>query len=482
MSSPIKHLIVLMLENRSFDHMLGFSGITGSNGKAIDGLGPNGQNPGVPDNSGKLHYPTSDAGYSGDFESDPGHDFLDVNMQLFGTQTPAPGQAPTMQGFVKSYQQTSGGDPDKVANTLKCFDPKKVPVIATLAQHYAVCDRWFSSVPGPTLPNRLFAHCGTSNGRLDLSPDNFRGFKTIYQALDEANPSISSCIYSDGWTAAATFEYLLKYQEQFYGTLDDFESDCADNDLPAYSFVEPRYSSGLVNDTFLPQNDQHPDSDVREGEELIFRVYQAVRSNRRLWESSMLVITYDEHGGLYDHVPPPAAPAPDDAPPDDLNFDFKRLGVRVPAVIVSPYTRNLVIHDVAFDHTSLIATARKLFTGQWKDNTLGRRAAAANTFDEVAMNLSTVRTDHVPVTPHINPHPSRPKETLNDLQKKHLQHALWLDNQHAANLRIRKSMPQFAKLTDQQIAAGDFAGINEQKAEEYTRLVFHNARTVRRKG
>jgi phospholipase C len=480
MPSPIKHLIVLMLENRSFDHMLGFSGITDANGKSIDGLNLQGGNPALPDISGKLHYPTADAQYSGDFETDPGHDFLDVNIQLFGTQKPEPGQQPTMQGFVKSYQQTTGDDASKIANTLKCFDPKKVPVLSTLARNYAVCDRWFASVPGPTLPNRLFAHSGTSRGRLDLSPDEFSGFTTVYEVLDRHQQGVSSCIYSDGWTAAATFKYLLEYQQQFYGTLDDFESDCGDNDLPSYSFLEPRYSSGLVNETFLPQNDQHPDSDVREGEELVFRVYQAVRSNRRLWESSMLIVTYDEHGGLYDHVPPPAAPAPDDAPPDDLGFDFKRLGVRVPAVIVSPYTRNLVIHDLAFDHTSLISTARKLFTGQWKDDALGRRAAAANTFDEAAMNLTTPRTDHVPIRFNVNPHPPTPKLTLNDLQKKHLQHAFWLDTQHPANARVRKSMPPFAKLTDQQVAAGDFAGITEQQAEAYTRLVFQSARTLRR--
>ena len=474
--SRIKHLIVLMLENRSFDHLLGFSGITGSNGTRIDGLQPQG-NPGIPDTDGKLYPPNTDAQYSGDFEADPGHDFLDVNTQIFGTPNPEPGMKPDMRGFVKAYRASNNGNDATVANVMRCFDRKNLPVLTTLAREYAVCDRWFSSVPGPTLPNRLFAHAGTSRGRLDLSPDDFNGFTTIYQVLDQSTPSVSSCIYSDGWTATATFKYLLEYQDQFYGSLDDFESDCADDDLPSYCFLEPRYSSGLVNDTFLPQNDQHPDSDVREGEELIFRIYQAIRSNRRVWESSMFVIVYDEHGGLYDHVTPPATVAPDNSPPDDLKFDFKRLGVRVPAVIVSAYTKNLVIHDKQFDHTSLIATARKLFTGQWTDNKMGARAAQAGTFDEVAMNLTEPRLDHVhiPLSPSRHPLPSKP--ALNDLQKKHLQQALWLDEHK--HLNIRQTIPHLKTLSDAQVKAGD--KISEELAEKYTRLVFAQARTLPKK-
>jgi len=464
-----------MLENRSFDHILGFSQITGSDGSPIDGLKPSG-NPGIPDTDGKLFPPTMDASYSGNYETDPGHDFLDVNTQIFGTQHPAAGLKGDMSGFVKAYRATNGGNSATVGNVMKCFDPAKVPVLTTLAREYAVCDRWFSSVPGPTLPNRLFAHCGTSRGRLDLSPDDFGGFTTVYEVLDKNNPSVSSCIYSDGWTAAATFKYLLEYQDQFYGTLDDFETDCADNDLPSYCFLEPRYSSSLVKETFLPQNDQHPDSDVREGEELIFRVYQAIRSNRKVWENSMLVIVYDEHGGLYDHVLPPDAYAPDSSPPDDLNFDFKRLGVRVPAVIVSAYTGRKVIHD-QFDHTSLIATARKLFTGQWQDDKLGWRAQHANTFEEVAITQTRPRTDHVRIAFSVNQHPAKAKAALNDLQKKHLQQALWLDEHR--QLRIRQTIKGLRHLTDDQIKAGD--NISEQVADEYTRLVFTEARASRRK-
>jgi phospholipase C len=476
MAGPIKHLIVLMLENRSFDHMLGFSGIVGADGTRIDGLNREGPNPEIPDDDGKKYSPVAKANYSGDFSDDPGHDFPDVNIQLFGTKAPAAGQTPTMDGFVKAYHRGTG-DADSAGNVMRCFVPEQLPVLTALARSYAVCDRWFASVPGPTLPNRLFAHAGTSKGRLDLSPDDFSFSNTVYEVLDKSSPSVSSCIYSDGWTATATFRYLLEYQEQFYGTLDDFESDCSDNDLPSYCFVEPRYSSGLVGDVFLPQNDMHPDSDVREGEELIFRIYQAIRSNRKVWESSMLVVTFDEHGGLYDHVPPPPGPAPDDSPGDSLGFDFTRLGVRVPAVIVSPYTKNLVLHQ-QFDHTSLIATARKMFTGKWQDDALGRRAAQANTFDQAAMNLDKPRTDHVPIYPRINltKVSAALHSALNSLQKEHLKHALWLDGKLPQTLQLRFKTKVIKELTDAQVAAGDFKNVTEQLAEDFARKVVGVAR------
>ena len=258
----IKHIFVLMLENRSFDHMLGFSGIAG-----IDGLV--GQHYSNRDAVGGPVLATPDADYAGDYDHDPGHDFEDVQIQLYGTKAPAAGQEPDMSGFVKSYADKYGLDATKSHRVMRCFSPEKLPVLVTLAKQFAVCDRWFSSLPGPTLPNRLYTHCGTSGGRLDMSPEYFNGFRTIFQVLDESSTpgypkGVPATIYSDGWTAAATFNYLLKYQQQFFATLEDFYSDCAgsEEDVPAYCFLEPRYSSGMVGETFFPQNDQHPDSDV----------------------------------------------------------------------------------------------------------------------------------------------------------------------------------------------------------------------------
>lgn len=425
----IRHIIVLMLENRSFDHMLGHSGIAG-----IDGLASKNLN--NKDDNGEPVLPTPDANYAGDFDPDPGHDFVDVNLQLFGTEQPAPLQQADMSGFVKSYATKCGSIPTS-HRIMKGFEPGKIPALVTLAQNFAVCDRWFSSVPGPTLPNRLFAHCGTSGGRLDMSPEYLAGFKTVYEVLDRQN--VSATIYSSGWSSTATFSYLFKYQSQFFATIDDFYSDCDgdERDIPQYCFLEPRYNSGYSNGLYCPQNDQHPDSDVRQGDKLIYRVYQAIRRNRKLWESSILVITYDEHGGFYDHVKPPSISSPDDK--SDLGFDFSRLGVRVPAVIVSPYIDHCV-SNIPFDHTSLIATARRVLTDEWQDELLGKRAAAANTFNVPSiLNRQIPRNDNVQIPEPEPPHQPTVPLPLNDLQTQHLQHAKYVEGQLPPNKRTGKN-------------------------------------------
>jgi phospholipase C len=468
----IKHLIVLMLENRSFDHMLGYSRIPGI-------IGPSDTDTNK-DGSGKP-LPTSDNAEPSGLK-DPGHDFADVCRQMYrayGDERDCSldeikNTDPKMQGFIRSYSDYEDDTPEKI---MRCFGPEHVPVLTTLAREYAVCNKWFSSVPGPTLPNRLFAHAGTSMGRLDISAEEFNVPLTIFNVLDRED--VSSTIYADGWTAAATFESLMKYQDQFFGTLDDFYQDCYDDNLPGYSFLEPRYSPGIVDGTFHPQNDQHPDSDIAEGEHLIFSVYQAIRSNRRVWNSSMLVILYDEHGGLYDHVVPPKAIPPglggDDSDPP---FKFDRYGVRVPAVIVSAYTHRAVC-NAEFDHTSLIATARKILTGNYQDNALGDRAMGANTFDtDTILNLKQPRTDHVKITPPRRPaNPTKPR-CLNHLQISHLKQAMLLDDKYfPQDLRIRTKLTDFRDLK-QDGNDEEYCGLDPTKTEQYVQSVLTTARSL----
>lgn len=449
-TSKIKHIFVLMLENRSFDHMLGYSGIPGINGLS-------GKTFTNDDTAGEPVPTTKDAVYSGDYDSDPGHDFSDVMVQLWGNG-PQAGDPP-MTGFVKSYAAKCGGNVQRSHRIMKCFDPGSIPVLATLARQYAVCDNWFSSIPGPTLPNRLFVHCGTSDGRLDMAPEYFAGFKTIYEVLDQASVAaypegISSTIYSPGWTSAATFSYLMKQQGQFFGTLQDFYDDCGghERDVPAYCFIEPRYSSGLDGETFFPESDQHPDSDVWQGEKLIYNVYQHIHKNKSLWESSVLVITYDEHGGLYDHVSPPTCVSPDGKKSEDPPFDFTRLGVRVPTVIVSPYIDPGRVSHIQFDHTSIIATVRNLLTGAHNDGVLGNRAAAANTFDVPSiLNRDEPRQDNpnIPISPE--PPISTTPVLTNDLQQEQVAHAIYLNKRLPANKQVQTD-PNEIK-TDQQADA-----------------------------
>lgn len=337
-----------------------------------------------------------------------------------------------MSGFVRNYERFTG----KIApahRIMRCFDPKKLPILTALASEYAVCDRWFSSVPGPTLPNRVYVHAGTSRGRLDLSPDFIGGFRTIYEVLWKLG--VDSALFYHDWSSALTFDFLLKHENQLYATFSRFIELCGRNRLPRYCFIEPRYNPQSLGGAFLPANDQHPDHDVRAGELLLQRVYEAIRSNDDLWKSCMLVIIYDEHGGIYDHVPPPPTVSPDGISCSSPAFDFTRLGPRVPAVIVSPYvTRGKIVHDLTFDHTSVIATAMKLFAPKaWPSDVLGKRAQQACTF-ESALDLNmTPRMERPqfgdPAALKVPPPDSMPSEYLSPLQREAIRHAAALEQQ-----------------------------------------------------
>jgi phospholipase C len=388
----IKHLVVLMMENRSFDHMFGKMM---SADYSIDGLTGQESNP---DSTGEPATVSFDEILAGDLTPDPGHHFPDVNMQIFGNFQATPG-GPLMQGFVRSYE-THTHDTAKAHRIMKCFSPDKIPAITTLAKQYAVCDRWFSSVPGPTLPNRSFIHSATSIGRVDMSPLWLDEAETIYERLD--NNGASGKIYYHDWTISMTFKRLLKNQNKYFGLFEDFQRACKLNTLPSYCLIEPRYNDSDEGDNIFEASDQHPDHDVKAGDILIKDVYNAIRGNQQTWESTILVITYDEHGGLYDHVTPPATVNPDgkiatntgeNVAPDIPNFDFTRLGIRVPAVIVSPYIAPGTIDHTVYDHTSALAMARKLFLGpNWQNNFLTERDRAANTFDGL-LTLADPRTD-----------------------------------------------------------------------------------------
>lgn len=389
----LKHLVVLMMCSRSFDHMLGFlqnpqyliNGLTG---------GETNQ-----DSAGTTVQVSSDANYVGDLMPDPGHSHLDTLTQLYVDPNTPVVQAPTMSGFVRSYEARTG-NPQAAHRIMRCFSPQKLPVLTTLAQQFCVCDHWFASVPGPTFPNRAFAHAATSMGRVDMGIDWRNLTKTIYERLAEYN--LSSVIYYHDSTLASTFNGLAGNPDFFGSFEDDFLPACADNDLPAYSFLEPRFANfpGGDGQPAFSASDQHPDHNVREGEALIQTVFRAIWGNPKVRDSTLLVIVYDQHGGIYDHVSPPTTVNPDGKvwtgggglldPP----FDFTRLGVRVPAILISPFIPAGTIDHTIYDHSSVIATARKLFLPNWQDTSLTMRDKVANTF-EYSLSLSQPRTDDI---------------------------------------------------------------------------------------
>lgn len=381
-AQKVRHIVVLMLENRSFDHMVGF---LKSANPAIDGVDGSEWNPKDPSVDPPVRVPITDnAGYM-DLQIDPGHTTPDVTFQIYANSNPVLGPLGPNKGFVFNYLQQAGNTVSGARKIMRCFRPSRLPVLTTLAQEFALCDHWFSSVPGLSWPNRMFVHAATSDGHLDNKLHDY-DIPSLYNHLEDAQ--LSWKIYFHDFPQALALKRvrddLFKNRFRLFA---EFLEDARKGRLAHYSFIEPRYYSYF----FKQANDQHPTHDVSLGEVLIADVYEALR-NSELWEESLLVILWDEHGGIYDHVFPPdeAVPNPDGKVSQNPPFDFQRLGIRVPAVLVSPYIpRNTVDHR-PYDHASVPATVKKIFA---LPDFLTRRDAQANTFE---MNLSLDQTRTTP--------------------------------------------------------------------------------------
>jgi phospholipase C len=376
----LKHIVVLMMENRSFDHMLG---ALKAKDPRIDGLTGNETNP---DTTGAQICVKPAAQYQSQLFPDPGHHYPDVDTQLFDGNHAG---APNMQGFIKAYFKQRQ-DVNHSHNIMNYFTPEQLPVLTTLARKYAVFNSWFSSIPGPTLCNRAFAHFGTSFGNAGMGINYLNEpIQSIYERMLHAGHT-AKVYYFDQPSSTLALTFLLKDQPQLFGTFDQFKTACASGDLPQYSFVEPNYTD---HGSFLA-SDQHPDHDVQSGEDFIGTVYNLIRANQQLWESTALLIVYDEHGGIYDHVPPPAldSASPDGYTDKETGFKFDRLGVRVPAILVSPWIPEATVIDGrVFEHASIPATVTDFFVGEY-DGKRTARERAASTFHDV-LTLEAPRKD-----------------------------------------------------------------------------------------
>jgi phospholipase C len=363
LSEKIEHIVVLMLENRSFDCMLGnlypgnprFDGLRGTESNPLHGAEPVRAWKNTARDAASMSIPTPD----------PGELWDDINMQLFGLGGKPGAAPPPMSGFAENYvrQSAAAGADCRAEAVMHSYDPSQVPVISALARNFAVVDRWFASAPCQTWPNRFFVHTGTAAGYENNSPTHFPYLmNSIFNRLNEAGRSWK--IYFHDFPQTLTLTHLWPHVDRFRYYAEDFLQDARAGRLPDYTFIEPRY----FPDDKLP-NDQHPPHNVGLGEDLIAEVYQALRT-APTWSKTLFIVTYDEHGGIYDHVPPPSAVPPDDSHPQPFAFD--RYGVRVPAVVISPYIRPGTIWPDApkdgsaepvppYDHTSILATVRKCF-------------------------------------------------------------------------------------------------------------------------
>lgn len=426
-----EHVVVLMMENRSFDNLLGFLYQKDDlpKDKKFAGLHFGGPycNP-IPDYMGegkggtKLQayaYPDLTQPYP-----DPGEEYPHINTQLYGhidnrnmgklayqmkkpynLPKPVPAEA-AMDGFIKDYinnlQSTFSGEPvSKVSYAqykviMQCFENEQIPVLSALAKDFAVFDHWFCSVPSQTWCNRAFWHAATSGGKV-INPleeygdcwltkifDDFAEMhswirkvwskETILDRLTSNN--ISWNIYSPIWPLSLTA--LVHGDKYVWDTKEysSFQKDIIAGTLPKYSFVEPQF--------MFRHNDMHPYSEsskapatLKLGEKLIMDVYNAIRGSNYK-DNTLLIITFDEHGGCFDHVPPPPYAVPPDNSKGQMGFGFNRPGIRVPTVMISSWIEPNTIVNEPYEHTSFI----RAISDKWNLGTLTNRDASVQPFTD----------------------------------------------------------------------------------------------------
>ncbi|MEZ4380219.1 MAG: alkaline phosphatase family protein [Nannocystaceae bacterium] len=335
--SGIDHIVVLMMENRSFDHYFGARKLV--EGEASDGL--NG------DESNSTYQGEVIQVFKMDeFEpQDPPHGWESCHFQFNLGEN---------NGFVIENEKAN---PGFEAQAMGYHVREQLPALYELADSFTNCDQWYSSVMGPTWPNRFYLNAATSGDEKDNFPKP--GLQTIWHLLVDAD--VSSRIYFTDvpWVAGA-FPLVptvwSRFAEGYAGfnlltltnpyTLDNFFDDCEAGTLPSVSFLDPGFTS----------NDDHPDHNIQLGQVLIGSIYKALAESP-LWEKCLLVITYDEHGGFYDHVPPPKT--------TDDNPDFRQLGFRVPSLVIGPHVRRGCVNSTQFEHVSVLTTIAKRFGLPW---------------------------------------------------------------------------------------------------------------------
>jgi phospholipase C len=413
----IEHVVVLMLENRSFDHLMGFfPGTEGLNGTEFNLLDPS-----TSESSSNRRFTVGkDAPFRllpGQGEG-PSHSLNATNVQLSGRQTgPTADHAPVCNGFIANYRSTLKSKhiaftDEDLRLPMLAFEPDRLPAINALAREFVLCDHWFCDVPGPTQPNRLFAHAGTSAGYGHNVWDHVFSFRTIYNSLQEAGKTWAVYYADDNEVAkfsqvvARTYtkpDDEIRWQDDqaagarggFFDFKTFFARHASTGRLPNYTFIVPNFGDGGGPEDEV--NSMHPPHDVRPGDRLVADVYEALRGNGAIWPKTLLVVTFDEHGGFYDHVPPGAAVNPDGltSPPagDESfapTFAFDRLGLRVPTILVSPWLPRGRIDSTSYRHTSILAALKELYG---LSDFLTQRDRTAASFVALLSELTAMRTD-----------------------------------------------------------------------------------------
>jgi phospholipase C len=351
MNDPFRHVVLLMLENHSFDQMLGCMTEVYPD---LEGIRPSA--PHVNRDAGGREY-AQHPRTTLQMKPDPKHESKNTLAQLQDHNG----------GFIKDYLGFYGEKArDSCPDIMGYFPRGKLPALHVLAEQFTICDHWFSSLPGPTWPNRFFALSGTSNGRV-LMPE---GIKQLGMLWTQTQDTIFDRLSAQKVPWSVYFydfpsSLILRHQRRpenlaNYRRIDRFfeEARGPEAEFPSFAFIEPKYFG-------IDQNDDHPPHNIMKAQKLVADVYNAIRSNPDLWSTTLLAVVYDEHGGFYDHVEPPAA-IPPDGHTEEYTFD--RLGVRVPALLISPHLRAGVV-NTQLEHTSLL----RYLIGKWGLDPLGAR-------------------------------------------------------------------------------------------------------------
>ncbi|KAJ5788165.1 Phosphoesterase [Penicillium paradoxum] len=414
LKNKIKHVVLLEMENRSFDNLLGGQTLKGLDNPINNGPFCNPYNLTDP-SAGKV------CSVATDFDSilnDPDHSVTGNNIEFFGTFVPNNDDIakrklkPKQQGFVHEQLRLYGDDVDKAAlakQVINYYTEDEVPVFTSLVQNYLTFNHWHSDHPGPTNPNRAFVLSGTSAGHgtndKAFNPDT-HGLtqRSIFQQLSETNRTWKNYYTSASMVDAFFFDWTFTSGNDDKAVpLKEFYADAAAGELPEFSFVDPSCCS-------VGTNSMHPSGLVSDGENLIKSVYDAVRGGPQ-WEETLIILTFDETGGFHDHVPPPLATRPDDltytetAPNGEkYTFSFDRLGGRLPTLLISPWIAKGKVEQkgtdsngniVSYSASSILRTLGYL----WDFEPFTPRVGSSASFDHLIQKQA--RTD----TPETLPQP-----------------------------------------------------------------------------
>ncbi|KAJ5594955.1 uncharacterized protein N7459_001163 [Penicillium hispanicum] len=395
----IKNIVVLVQENRSFDHLAGSLNYS----SAIDNHVNNKDkycNPASVVKDLSNDSTVCAKPIAGNVSpQDPDHSITGGNMQVFGTYHPTINSKCTMDGFVTEqrlyWKKGVGNDLEKAAEVINYVPLEKIPILDALAQNYVLFDRWFAAIAGPTDANRAYLTSGTSHGLGGNEKDFYESKlpqKSIFQQLSEKK--ITWINYENATTSDDPFLPDASFYNWTHSTgkietnvkpLDQFYIDAAAGNLPQFSYLNPECCNYMS---------QHPTSPLNMGENFMKGIYETLRNSPQ-WKETLFILTWDEHGGFADHVAPPTdVPQGDSIPYSEMadgkqyTYHFDRLGVRVPALLISPWVEKGVVQnkpkeqDRDFTHTSIL----KFLAEFWDLDMLSPRVEWSPSFSHLITN------------------------------------------------------------------------------------------------